>query len=105
MTEIRISPRAADDLREIKQYIVDDLCNEKAAIKTITKITDGIKMLETFPESGALLSNMVGFDTDYRYLVCGNYAVFYRYDGNAVFVDRILYGRRNFMRILFHLPE
>ena len=105
MAEIRISPLAMEDLRQIRQYIAEDLCNEKAALKTVAKITDGIRMLEVFPESGALLSGIVGFDTDYRYLVCGHYAVFYRCEEKTVYVDRILYGRRDLMRILFHLPE
>ena len=105
MTEIRISPLAMEDLRQIRQYIADALCNETAAVKTVKKIVDGIRILETFPDSGAPLSGVVGFATDYRYVICGRYAAFYRHDGGAVFVDRVLYGRRDFMRILFDLPE
>ncbi len=105
MIEIRISPLAMEDLRQIKQYIADELSNEKAAVKTVAKITDGIRRLETFPKSGAPLSGIIGVETDYRYVVCGHYVFFYRYDGNAVFVDRVLYGRRDFIRILFDFPE
>ncbi|MEW6623010.1 MAG: type II toxin-antitoxin system RelE/ParE family toxin [Bacillota bacterium] len=39
--------------------------------------------------------------TDYRFLVCDNYLIFYRYEDGIVFVSRILYGRRNYTRILF----
>lgn len=105
MTEIRISPLAMEDLRQIRQYITVELTNEAAAVKTVTKIMDGIRMLAIFPDSGAPLSGVVGFDTDYRYVICGRYAVFYRHDGGAVFIDRVLYGRRDFMRILFDWPE
>ena len=31
----------------------------------------------------------------------GNYLTFYRVNGNEVYVDRILYGRRDYLRILF----
>lgn len=94
-----------EDLRQIKRYIADELGNETAAVKTAAKITNGIRMLATFPESGAPLSGVIGFETDYRYVVCGHYAVFYRYDGGSVFVDRVLYGRRDYMRILFDFSE
>ncbi|MBS5909823.1 MULTISPECIES: type II toxin-antitoxin system RelE/ParE family toxin [Paenibacillus] len=35
---------------------------------------------------------------DYR---CDNYLIFYRYEDGVVYVVRILYGRRNFIRVLF----
>ena len=44
------------------------------------------------------------FGTQFRYLVCGNYTAFYRAEPDAVYVVRILYGRRDFMRILFGEP-
>ena len=34
-------------------------------------------------------------------LVCGDYLAFYRVDGDTVYVDRILYGRRDYMALLF----
>ena len=40
-------------------------------------------------------------ESDYRFLVSGNYLSFYRTYGNEVYVDRILYARRDYMRILF----
>ena len=58
-------------------------------------------MLVDFPLSGAPLSSVVGFETDYRFLVCGNYIAFYRTDNQTVNITRVLYGRRNFMQILF----
>ena len=35
---------------------LDELCNEQAAIKTVSEILKNIRMLSQFPESGALLS-------------------------------------------------
>ena len=55
--------------------------------------------MERFPEMGALLKaeeNIVG----YRYLICGNYMVFYHISDSLVFVDRVLYGRRNYLSLL-----
>ena len=58
--------------------------------------------LETaFPEIGAPLSSIISLEVPYRFLVCGNYTAFYKVDGDEVHIIRVLYGRRNFMQILF----
>ena len=101
MYKISFSPEAVDDLKEIKQYIKDELCNEQAAKNTVAKILKKIKLLSDFPESGSSLSAIIGFDTNYRYLVCDNYIAFYRIDNKNVLIVRVLYGRRNYMQILF----
>ena len=101
MYKVSFSPEAVDDLKEIKQYIKDELCNEQAAKNTVAKILKKIKLLSDFPESGSSLSAIVGFDTDYRYLICDNYIAFYRIEDKNVLIVRVLYGRRNYMQILF----
>lgn len=101
MAKINFSPDALDDLREIKAYITDELCNEIAAGNVIEKILKSIRRLEDFPEIGVPLSSVIGFDAPYRFLVCGNYIAFYRVENDEVHIIRVLYGRRNFMQILF----
>ena len=105
MAEIRFSPEAIADLQQTKAYITEELCNEQAAISTIAKITKRIRQFSSFPESGATLSSIVEFETDYRFLVCGNYTAFYRIENQTVNIVRVLYGRRNFMQILFGEPN
>lgn len=101
MYKVSFSPEAVGDLKDIKQYIKDELCNEQAAKNTVAKILKKIKMLSDFPESGSNLSAVIGFDTNYRYLVCDNYIAFYRIENKNVLIVRVLYGRRNYMQILF----
>lgn len=101
MYNIVFSPQALKDLEETKAYITEELCNEQAANKTISKILKDIRMLSEFPESAPLLSSIVDFDTNYRFLICGKYVAFYRIEENEVKIIRILYGRRSFMQILF----
>jgi plasmid stabilization system protein ParE len=43
-------------------------------------------------------------DTDYRFLVSGNFLAFYRIDENDVHIIRVLYGRRDYTAILFGEP-
>lgn len=105
MADISFSPEAVSDLQQTKAYITDELCNEQAAVNTIAKITSRIRELAAFPEMGAPLSSIVDFETDYRFLVCGNYTAFYRFENQTVYIVRVLYGRRDFMRILFGEPN
>ena len=57
--------------------------------------------LADFPLIGAPLSSIYEIDSDYRFLVCGNYLAFYRPQESEVLIDRILYGRRDYLVILF----
>jgi plasmid stabilization system protein ParE len=50
---------------------------------------------------GASLSSKINMKTDYRYLVCGNYLIFYKIEGDAVSVYRVLNGSRHYLPILF----
>ena len=89
------------DLDDIWDYIVTDLCNVSAAERVVNDILDVVEQLENFSEMGALLASIANVDSDYRFIVSGNYLIFYRVSGMDVYVDRILYGRRDYLRILF----
>lgn len=106
MNRLLYSPQASSDLHEIRLYINDELQNATAAINVVSKITKKIRSLMDFPHMGAALSSITNIITDYRYLIYGNYTAFYRYDKQSVYVIRILYGRRDFMKIFFSVsPE
>ena len=98
---IHYSTEAKRDLEDIWDYIEADLCNPNAAQRMVNRIMDDIDKLETFSSLGAPLSSIIDSDTDYRYLVTGNYMTFYRVHGTDIYVDRILYARRDYLRILF----
>ena len=108
MAKIQYSPKALRDLEEIGDYISEQLQNPIAALNTVSTIQNKIDKLEDYPQLGTLLSAIyddidVG---DYRFLVCLNYLAFYRVEGNKVFIDRIIYGRRDYIKILFSdLPQ
>lgn len=101
MAEIGFTPDALEDMKKIKAYITDELCNEQSAISTVQKIMKRIRLLEDFPEIGAPLSSVISIETRYRFLVCGNYTAFYKIEDDKVRIIRVLYGRRNFMQMLF----
>ena len=101
MTKINFTPDALEDMKEIKAYITDELFSEQSAIKTIENIMKRIRQLADFPEIGAPLSSIISLEVPYCFLVCGNYTAFYKVEGDEVHIIRVLYGRRNFMQILF----
>ena len=106
MAEVKYSFDAINDLDEIGDYISRTLHSPLAAFNTTNNIRISISLLSEFPFSGAPLSSIVGIDTDIRFLVCGNYLIFYLVEDNVVTIGRILYGKRNYLSILFsNLPK
>ncbi|WP_061213478.1 type II toxin-antitoxin system RelE/ParE family toxin [Syntrophomonas wolfei] len=102
MNKLKISPEARNDLVEIKNYISQEPNSSQAAEKLISKITKKIRGLLDYPGIGASLSSVIDIQTEYRFLACANYLIFYRYEDEAVYVIRILYGRRDYVRVLFN---
>lgn len=101
MAKIRLSPLALSDLKEVKEYITDELCNPIAANRIVTKIIKDYSLLETSQKLGPPLSSIVHIDTDYRFLISGKYIIFYKEDDEYVSIYRILYGARDYIKILF----
>ena len=99
--KIHHSPESRRDLDDIWDYIVSDLQNRSAAERVIDRIMDAVDPLKNFAEMGTPLSSIADIGTDYRFLVSGNYMVFYRVQGNDVYIDRVLYGRSDYMSVLF----
>lgn len=98
---IHYSTDARHDLDEIWDYIASELQNISAAENTVNGIMDEVDQLVNFAEAGTHLSSVIDMESEYRFLVSGNYLIFYRVSGNDVYIDRILYGRRDYMKILF----
>ena len=101
-SKVEYSPKAVRDLDEIWDYIENELCNPSAAQNTVDGIMDKIDDLAMFPESGAKLEFDNGLESGYRFVVFKNYLAFYRLrPDNVVYVDRVIYAVRDYMRILF----
>ena len=101
MATVHFSPEAQNDLEQIKNYIQNDLENDIAAANTVKKIFDRIRELEAFHKMGAHLTSVTITDNSYRYLLCNNYTAFYRIEKDSIYIVRVLYGRRDYLRILF----
>lgn len=101
MADIHYSPTALNDLDEIWTYLSQNLCNPIAAQNTINGIMDAVDMLSDQPEMGVPLYFLSGLNSGYRYVIHGNYMAFYRTNRTDVYMDRVLYGKSDYMRVLF----
>ena len=97
---LHYSPQAQLDLDEIFDYFAVELENPEKGERVVSGILSSARKIPghatRFPPVGPL-----PFTTDeYRFAQVGNYVIFFRAEGEAVFVDRILYNRRDFCMLL-----
>ena len=95
MAELIVSPLAKADMREIGDYISRELRNPAAALQMIRRFEKAMLPLCDFPEMGAPLLVSGKQSVTYRYLI------FYHLEAERVLVDRVMYGRRDYMALLF----
>ena len=100
MSKLVLAAEAKRDLSEIKIYVSTSLKNGAAAMRIVSSITKELHTLERFPKMGRIVDSELNAE-GYRMLTCGNYLAFYRTDGDTIYVDRILYGRRDYAALLF----
>lgn len=98
--KIHYSPKSLSDLDAIFDYIAFELKDIIAADNTVNDIIDSINILKQFAESGSILCLPTGEVTIYRYVISGNYLSFYHLSENEIYIDRIIYGKRDYIKIL-----
>ena len=103
--ELYYTPKARNDLLQIKESIIEKFDDEDLAKKILRKMTETVRQLITFPYLGQELSGITGIYTDYRSLFCEKNYVFYRIEADRVCVIRVLNERQDYMRILFGVLE
>ena len=103
--ELVYTPKAREDLQNIKLDILSRFYSEQTAEKVLSKLTETARNLTVFPYMGKELAKITGVLTDYRCLFCMHNYIFYRVERNRVCVIRILNERQDYMRILFGKPE
>ncbi len=87
---VRWSPRAADDLEAIAQYIsLDSPAYSKAVVKTILGIT---RKFSQFPFAGRTVPELN--DENIREWFAYSYRIIYRIGEGTVTVAAIIHGRR-----------
>ena len=101
MATVTISKAAQKDIVHIREYIRVELANPDAARRIIRELRESIQALSEMPERGKPLDAILAVHTDFRFLVCENYRVFYLCDSQNVEVVRVLHTLQDYMRALF----
>lgn len=101
MAQVMLSKEAQRDLVSIRNYIRDELCNPDAAKRVMASLKNAVQSLTSFSGRGRPLDALIPVHTEYRYLVCENYCVFYIESDTQVIVVRILHQRQDSLQALF----
>lgn len=96
MAEIIWTDPALDQLDEIAEYIA--LANPIAAGRLVASILKKVDRLEQFPNSGREPPELP--DSVYREIVCSPCRIFYRQDGDTVFILHVMRDEMQLRRYL-----
>ena len=99
--EIYYTPRARNDLVNIKESVIENFDDENLAIEVLKKIIKVVRQLVMFPYLGQELSGITGIYTEYRCLFCEKNYVFYRVEENRICVIRILNEKQDYTGAYF----
>ena len=95
---VRLLTAAEQDFKEIIDYILAD--NAAVALSIADKIETNLNLLENNPQLGRIPNDDELLRLGYRYLIALDYLIFYKIEGNTIFVYRILHGARNYKSLL-----
>lgn len=99
---IAYTVKARQDLRDIYEYIANELLAPETARRMTERIMRDIRTLESMPERNALYKKEPWRSEGLRFLPVKNDLVFYLINGatDTVFIVRIMYGGRDISRQL-----
>ena len=101
MAKVVVSPEARNDIISAAAYIRDELCNPDAAKRIVGELRKTITGLREMPARGISLDSIIAVHTEFRFLPCENYRIFYVLNDDTVEVIRIIHMRQNYMKVLF----
>ena len=101
-SKIVFTDTAKSDLRELAVYLAEISKDRDLAIRFVKRLQEKTKVLEDFPQSGAVPRDRVLKSNGYRYLVHDDYLIFYHVDEekNVVYILSIFNSKRDYMRVM-----
>ena len=99
--KVKFTDTAKEDLRSIAVYVAEHSSVETAK-RLVDKLRERCLILEDYPESGALPRDRILISNGYRFLVCGEYLIFYVYhpDENTAYILASFNAKRDYMRVM-----
>ena len=100
--QIVFTDTAKSDLREIAISIAELAKDKNIAIRYVKELQESTKILETFPESGAIPRDRILKSSGYRFIAHKDYLLFYLYEKaeNRVYIMAVFHGKRDYMRVI-----
>ena len=96
--KVVIFPTAQQDLMDVIDYL--NTLSPSAALSYYDELTEQIASLSELPERCPHPKDLTLASRGYRYLVVRNYIIFYVICDDVVQIRRILYGRRDYGKLL-----
>ena len=102
----KLTARAQADLDEILGYLTVQLKNPQAAAHFLSEFQASVREVCAYPESGAPVDNEFLPTRAIRKTTVNRYVAYYLPDraAQAVYVLRVVFGRRNLEEILREMP-
>ena len=100
MYKIHYLPLALDDLKNIVRYIAHNLEAPRAAGNLIKKIDKEVLKISENPFRCHLYTPIEKMKYEYRILNIDNYSLFYIVVKEKVEIHRVLYSKRDILRLL-----
>lgn len=102
MYAYRLTPSAVQDLREVADYIANQLCAPESAIRLLDEIQDAIQAACAYPLSLPAINDALLRRKGYRKIIVKNYIAFVIPDSqnNVLQVMRVLYYARDALKEL-----
>ena len=99
---IKFTETAKQDLRDIAIYVAEQSGSKETAKKFVAELRKKCLILEDFPESGAIPHDRVLISSGYRFLVHGEYLLFYLYKSkdNTAYLTAVFNAKRDYFRVM-----
>ena len=100
--QVEFADTAKEDLRSLAYRLAELSKDKELAKRFVRELQQSCKMLETFPESGALPRDRILRSSGYRFLVFKDYLTFYTIDKETrvVYIAAVINGKNDYMRVM-----
>ncbi|MDH6364048.1 mRNA-degrading endonuclease RelE of RelBE toxin-antitoxin system [Enterococcus sp. PF1-24] len=97
--KVKISNTFDNDMNRIMVYLKGGNYYPETVKQIFETIYQDLKRLRTSPKIGGKLSSKTTIDNDYRYLVSGQYLIFYKIFENQKLVQvyQVYHGKENYL--------
>ena len=96
---IKYTKEAIEDIGRIYDEVYNACLDHNVTKKYLNELIDKIVLISDFPNSGSPLC-YGKFISDYRYIVYKSYLAFYYISNEAIFIDRILFAKSDYIKKL-----